>query len=296
MPTYLSTFGNAQTGYRTPGDVWNQSDTVLVPGDGANGWFGVVFDFRQFVIGSGTGLRVEPGNVRKLDLKLTHTGFVGLQSGTLEIYFVDLSPFNLYTNDLFFGSKVFLPGQYLDIFAGLAVADFKAENLLTSTSFITSAGGGAQSFTFPVLPDFSVQTLTAPQEKLRAALLRSNWRNPRHTGGPPGQPHFLGLSIRLVGGTGDVQFASSRSTSVNNRPQLVSTETAFHTGHDLGTPRRGRARHCPRGGHPIGTTDLVEDGWIEGLRVDPDWWEPEDKANDYDLPESEGEITDEANF
>ncbi len=273
MPTYTLPFGNGDDGHLTSGGVFVNDEVTLVPGDGQDGWLGITFDLLQFVsVDSERGLRLDPPQFQKIDLVLTPTSGV-VAGATMVVQFVNNPAWTQF-------NSIGQPGGLVNF-----------EELQVSSTTI-GTGIANNPVTVPVLPDYAATNLptsatqnlaplTTNQDKLRMLLMRQDWNG------------RLGLSIQLVAADFALSFSSSTGS---NGPTLPTTETAFHTGHYIGGGHRGRARHCPKSGRPIATGDLVEDGWFEGLLVEPEWFEPRDTQGEFELPDSEGDIDDEASF
>lgn len=88
-----------------------------------------------------------------------------------------------------------------------------------------------------------------------------------------------------------VWYGSADDTA--KQAAVLSTDWQFHTGF-LGWPvERGRAKFDMRTGEPALTSELMRDGFSEGLWVLPENWDEEDHVDRYRVPPDEGKITDE---
>ena len=78
-------------------------------------------------------------------------------------------------------------------------------------------------------------------------------------------------------------------------PSINTTEVPFHTGEWEGPAfgRRARTRHCPRTGMPVASDHMVRDGYVEGMMVSAEGWEPSDPEDRYFPNPLEGVVDDE---
>jgi len=107
---------------------------------------------------------------------------------------------------------------------------------------------------------------------------------------------IISLSFATVG---NVLFSpvvhSAEAADPTLAPSINTTEVAFHTGQLEGPAfgRRARLRHGPRTGMPLASDQLVRDGYVEGMMVSPEGWEPEDPEDKYVPNPLEGVLDDE---
>lgn len=87
-------------------------------------------------------------------------------------------------------------------------------------------------------------------------------------------------------------FYTKDWSDTTQHPYLTAEQFRAHGGHNVGGVGRHRATYCARSGIPMMTDELVEDGYLTGLWVHPDWYEAEDEDNHRRGPSSTERETD----
>ena len=279
-------------------ETWtdNTSETVRILDTVGNLWSGYILDLEEFItvqtVSTGSALegnattsrdlRLEPPVIKSLSLSLYPTTITGVAGGgttglfEYQLWFVDeLAPLNY--------STALRPG-FRDNETALSVVSVEGVTVTQDTRLV-----------IPILTDPATLTaggtrLESGEDDLRALIADANFSGRvaislRMDHQEPGIYRFM---------TGEI--ATGANTTTANRPLGVAEEYSFHSGHDIGGGHKGRARHDPKSGLPIATKDLVEDGWFEGMYTSVDWRDPADTQGEFDLPDSEGDITDEVGF
>lgn len=237
---------NAQAGYYdTVGQVWTEID--LISGIlGVASPIGMIFD-RDITenLELERSLRLDPVQVRKMVLTL-------IVSGTPNPILAGPPPWSFPTK-IWFINEQNVPKYNTTLYP----TNRPNEELILDTTITVNAVGDIISLT--ILPDYTQTILTPGQDKLRAYMLSQGSKT-------------LALSLSFTMATNfSLSWKDENDPVEANHPKITATLVgAFHTGHDLGSGHRGRARHDPRSGLPIATGDLIDDGWTEGLRVSPD--------------------------
>lgn len=93
----------------------------------------------------------------------------------------------------------------------------------------------------------------------------------------------------------DPSAANTVNYSYLTGTELVITASVwpFDTG-VLGWPLgMGRVRLCPKSGLPTLASEFVRDGYVEGMWVSPDYWDPEDPPDTFRPNPREGVVKDE---
>lgn len=271
--TTLSTNPLNQDGHRTTTDGWQETTDFLTPGSptGTSGWAGLIFDFNASrTVDAGTGLWIIPPIAQLTSLVLTEFASIGpVPFGSFALFYVDDMDPDRYSASL-------LPGNRGESTSGTrpTIIGSGSFGRPTTTITISSTAGVIPALGLTNAADTAIKNLFAMMQD-------ANWSG------------RLALSLQNLGTTQAASFRSGNLTL--NVPSLMTNESLFHTGHDVGgVMKRGRARHCARSGLPANTADLIPDGYLDGgYHVLGDWWEPEDRAGlDYIIPASEGEIDD----
>lgn len=144
-----------------------------------------------------------------------------------------------------------------------------------SLSNLPTQVGATLLQTIPVVSELNI-TFTLPMTTVRATICDGRWRG------------LLSLVLRANFG------APGAYSEFTGAPTLTTSVVPFTTG--INTPemdRAGRIRTCPRTGRLAFADEFVRDGYIEGAWVHQDSYDPEDRADEYTLPSSEGQIHDE---
>lgn len=92
---------------------------------------------------------------------------------------------------------------------------------------------------------------------------------------------YLNL-ILTVDETTSNQTASFLTSDGGSAPTLNVTHEHFHTGHMISGAHVGlatRAAHSGRTGAPLWSVEAVEDGYLEGVWVDPGDYDPDDEGD-----------------
>jgi hypothetical protein len=262
VPDYTTGQPGGQDG-SSIGGGWVEAGTFLQHGAGTDGWIGLVFDFQRNTEGE-RGLLLEPPLLNSLTLTLVRSN-VGAMTGELQVWYVpEMEPAAYATARL--------PGTRSEV-----------QLSTTGAGFDLGAGAGDVVRLTVLAPPPAQGIFAVPntrQDGLRAQLLSGRWR---------GQ---LALSVQLVGGSGTALWGSSESP-VLAAPTLASSESPFHTGqHNIAHGRRARVRHDPKDGLPYLSDEYVRDGYVEGMMVHPDNWDPVDPPDPH-TPPNEGVIRDE---
>ena len=275
--TTSTTVATNQDGHRTLADAWVDTGNFLLPGNGGTdgGWLGLVFDFNAQgrTTEAGRGLPIVPPLVTLSSLVFREFASIGaVPAGFFAVYYLDeLAPANY--------STALLPGTRGETFVGTRPTLIGGGVFSRPITTLTFANPVA-IITFLGLEDEAA----TGRANMYAMMQNSNWSG------------RLALSINYLGnGAGRVPMTFRSGELTADIPTLNTTDTPFHTGHNVGgIGRQGRARHCARSGLPANTADLIPDGYLEGAyHVLPDWWEPEDRSDlDYNLPSTEGEVDD----
>jgi len=90
-------------------------------------------------------------------------------------------------------------------------------------------------------------------------------------------------------------FHSAENADPTLAPSVNATESPFHTGEWEGPAvgKRARLRHCPRTGMPVASDEMIRDGYVDGMMVSRDGWDPEDPEDKYVPSPLEGVVDDE---
>jgi hypothetical protein len=92
-----------------------------------------------------------------------------------------------------------------------------------------------------------------------------------------------------------LRIHTAESLTPTLAPSISTTEVPFHTGEWAGPAfgRRARTRHCPRTGMPVASDHMTRDGYVEGMMVSPEGWDPRDPEDRYSPSPLEGVVDDE---
>ena len=106
------------------------------------------------------------------------------------------------------------------------------------------------------------------------------------------------ISLTLEGDFGllaSVSYHSADGPDPTLAPTATTIEVPFHTGEWDGPAfgRRARTRHCPRTGMPVASDHMIRDGYVDGMMVSAEGWEPVDPEDKYAPSPLEGVVDDE---
>jgi hypothetical protein len=252
--TVVGDFPGAQDGFIQALGVWFDLGALLGVTTAPTNWIGL-----QFVVpltfDPTLGVPLGAPGFSGMTLSLwTVAGGFGFTAGTLTPYFVPESDPAPYSNAL-------LPGGRNEIAGG--------------TPLVMAGGEGAGI----------EQQITLDTTVLTPWVGHSDWRGVvsvslEWTGDPLGRA-WAASEVGPLGSPGQV-------------PRLTTTEYGFNTGfHGNYRGRRGRAVHDFKSGLPYLTDEAVADGFLEGVMVHPDSYDPKDPDPTYVPPSGEGTADDE---
>lgn len=261
VPTYTTEAAGSEDGSVAAGDVWFTTATTLTPNVGTGeGWIALVFNLPDQALDS-EGRRLEIPVITAASIS-----FRSLTSGgrRFQIFTVPDDTQRLYVNSA-------NPGQ-------------RGESIglnRTSTTDTTHR-------VFNAVLDYSSETeftITIPSDSL--VKLNAAFGHNLNTASR------LCLSFYITDITGGNATATLYSSEhgFNLPPTLTTTEEdVTHTG-TINMSRRTedqtRSRLCPRLGYPVDSREMIHDGYLEGLKVSPKAWDPEDVIEPDGVP---GEI------
>ncbi len=279
--TFISAFEPIQDGFMQNPIIWEGATGFI--GDAAETfvWAGFRFDISStYSTDSERGLPLEPPIFNYMELTLSRATEVANTSGVGYVFFVPEFEPPRYS----IGRRPSQRDEWLIGYTDSAFSD---------TTSVTLPIGDKDTRILPAnFPDGVQPALDELAANDQGNLMNNFGRFQSFLQNSQADGTFaLSVYIEVVGG--DVQFYSTRSSGTV--PGLNVVEHGFHTGHNTGILRDSRIRHCPRSGLPDHADKYIPDGYVEGLMVSPDWYEPEDRTGmDRIIPSEEGVIKDEA--
>ena len=279
--TFISAFEPIQDGFmRTPA-IWEGTTGFIGDATETFVWAGFIFDISSTYSTDGErGLPLEPPIFNYMELTLSRVSAVANTSGAGYVFFVpEFEPVNYRT-----GRKASQRDEWLIGYTNSA---------FSNTTSVILPIGDKDDIILPI-PDGTqpAETIDILNTNDQGILMNNFGRFQSYLQNAQSDGTFaLSVYIEVVGG--DVQFYSTRGSGTT--PGLNVVEHGFHSGHNTGILRDSRIRHCPRSGLPDHADKYIPDGYVEGLMVSPDWYEPEDRTGmDRIIPSEEGVIKDEA--
>ena len=235
-------------------------------------WFGFIIDLTgSYETESERGLALEPPIVSSLSLTLNSLGTAGNSYIATVMFVPELNPADYAAGDL-------RPG-YRDEWI---IAETTSTVLTANTTVdcgwqtgVISSGAQTTNSAGATINTSDTGDLVANWGRLQSYMQNSQWSG------------IIAISMYVEVSAGFAFYAGPPSATV--------TQNTFHSGHVTNRLHRGRIRHCPRSGLPGYANEFIDDGYIEGLKVSQDWYEPEDRSGtDIITPSEEGVIDDEA--
>jgi len=247
--------------------AWVEILDSLQPLGGAGAGIGIIY---QFSLDS--GLIVEPSS---LDFRIFPSG--GANGVESSVYILnEYDPANY--------SVTLLPGTRGETVPAQLVCEVTGD--YRQGDFTWAAAGGS-------LFSYQLGRRWANGAWVDDATLKANWRRYLYTRQRRSEWSGKIAFTILSSANPNVPFySSSKEVNPSLRPTITVTQWQFHTGHLNFPESNGRSIHCGRSGLPFGANQLVEDGWTPGLYVRAESWDDKDRAQEAELPDTEGKVFD----
>lgn len=232
--------------------VWNSTSTTLSLLSGAT-WAGLHFDLFASIREPEQGYLQAPPIIDSL---LTDPSLIpALTAPTLSLQQVNAAA-------LTFNVR-FSPEVDPEPYSAASNPGSRGELFVGSQLFLPGPGVGVR------------QSITLDQTVMAPYTTHRNWRG------------RMAMMVAVVPFLSSTDLYSLEATS--GWATLEVDQHSFHTGGmDFPHHRRGRVVHDYKMGYPYMSDESVADGYLEGVKVHPDSWDPKDPTPTYVPPTGEG--------
>lgn len=251
--TSTATFSTqaSQTGSQTDATTW--AEDTMTGGQSGVHRIGVQFD-----ISTERGSAPDPDQYKFLTLTMTALSASASSGDIYDIYLEDAKvPAAFSSSDLPSDRTLLQVGSY-------------------TTTTTDPATAGTVEFRFG--SDYAAGTYTSNPTWVAnlQTIYGKNWASSDWTGL---------VSMVLIGDTAAAAVEPVFDDRDTTEPTMTSTLWSFHTGHNKAAPG-DRAVHCQRSGRAVGAGSLQSDGYLPGIWVTSDHWDPEDSRRRPPQPSS----------